>query len=530
MSDTSSLLPLGFLSPEHFLSAIVDSSDDAIISKDLNGFITTWNRGAERIFGYASAEMVGKHVSLLIPKDRQEEEPMILEQLKRGERVDHFETKRVRKDGTVVEISLTISPVRNADGQIVGASKIARDITLQKSAIEALARATEEAARQSRMKDEFLATLSHELRTPLQSILGWVQLLLAEDADPAETREGLRIIDRNAQSQQRIIEDLLDMNRILSGKVRLDVQRVELAPVLEAAMETVRPAANAKGIKMHAVLDELSKPVSGDPQRLQQIFWNILSNAIKFTPRGGRVEVILQRVNSHFEVCVSDNGIGINEEFLPHVFDRFRQADASSTRSHSGLGLGLAIVKHLTELHGGTVFAKSPGAGRGSTFAVLLPVAALKDEQSPGFRSFSKELQGTAALPLPRLDGISVLVVDDDGDSRDLIARALSKAGAVVTTAGSADECFARIDLAMPDLLVSDIGMPEKDGYTLIEEIRSRPSQRGGKIPAVALTAYTRVEDRIRALCAGFQILLPKPVDTLELVVTLATIAKQSRF
>jgi PAS domain S-box-containing protein len=528
MSDDTGSFSRGFGSPEHLLQAIVDSSDDAIVSKDLNGIVTSWNRGAERIFGYSAPEIIGKHISLLIPKERLEEEPLILEQLRRGERVDHFETQRVRKDGEIREISLTISPVRDITGQVVGASKIARDITAQKKAALAIAEANEETARQGRMKDEFLATLSHELRTPLQSILGWVQLLLAGDMDPEELKEGLHVIKRNAQSQQRIIEDLLDMNRILSGKIRIEVERVELGPILEAAMETVKPAADAKSIRMHAVLDGLPKLVHGDPQRLHQVFWNLLNNAIKFTPRAGRIEVLLQRVNSHFEVSVADSGVGITEDFLPYVFDRFRQADASSTRTHGGLGLGLAIVKHLVELHGGSVVAKSAGPGRGATFAVRLPVAALKEGEVPLGRASapSTELPNKS---LPQLAGLSVLVVEDDEDSRDLLARTLENAGATVTTACSADEGLLKFETLATDVIVSDIGMPEKNGYMFIEAIRSKPAQDGGKVPAVALTAYSRVEDRVRALCAGFQILLPKPADSSELVVTVAALAKQFR-
>lgn len=526
MSDDTGSFIKGFGSPEHLLQAIVDSSDDAIVSKDLNGIVTSWNRGAERIFGYSAAEIIGKHISLLIPKERLEEEPLILEQLRRGERVDHFETQRVRKDGEIREISLTISPVRDSMGQIVGASKIARDITAQKKAALAIAEANEQTERQGRMKDEFLATLSHELRTPLQSILGWVQLLLAGDMDEVEVREGLNVIKRNAQSQQRIIEDLLDMNRILSGKVRLEVERVELGPILEAAMETVKPAADAKNIRMHAVLDGLPKLVHGDPQRLHQVFWNLLNNAIKFTPRAGRIEILLQRVNSHFEVAVSDNGVGITEDFLPYVFDRFRQADASSTRTYGGLGLGLAIVKHLVELHGGTVVAKSAGPGRGSTFAVMLPIAALKEGEGTHGRAPAPSTE-IPHRSLPQLSGLSVLVVEDDEDSRDLLARTLKNAGATVTTACSADEALLKFGTSATDVIVSDIGMPEKDGYTFIETIRSKSAKDGGKVPAVALTAYSRVEDRVRALCAGFQILLPKPADSSELVVTVAALAKQ---
>jgi PAS domain S-box-containing protein len=326
-------LPPGFDSPEHFLSAIIDSSDDAIVTKDLNGIVTSWNKGAERIFGYVAEEMIGQPILRLIPADRKSEEAAILARLRNGERVDHFDTKRLHKEGHELDISLTISPVKNRAGEIVGASKVARDISLQKQASHILAMANEETVRQNRLKDEFLTTLSHELRTPLQSIIGWVQILQSGDLGEGELAQGLEVIGRNAKVQQHIIEDLLDMSRILSGKVRLDAQKIELGTVLEAALETVRPAAQAKGVKIHAVVNSTAASVFGDPQRLQQVFWNLLSNAIKFTPKGGRIDVLLQRVHSHLEASIADTGIGISNEFLPHVFDRFRQADASTTRT-----------------------------------------------------------------------------------------------------------------------------------------------------------------------------------------------------
>ncbi|MEO7932355.1 MAG: ATP-binding protein [Chthoniobacterales bacterium] len=510
------------------MSAIIDSSDDAIVTKNLNGIVTSWNKSAERIFGYTAAEMVGQPILKVIPEDRKGEEPAILQRLRNGERVDHFSTKRLHKDGHLLDISLTISPVKNRAGEIVGASKIARDISLQKEAERILETMNDETVRQNRQKDEFLTTLSHELRTPLQSIVGWVQILQAGDLAEGELAQGLEVIGRAAKSQQHIIEDLLDMSRILSGKVRLDVQRIELGTVLEAALETVRPSAQAKGVKLHAVIDAVASPISGDPQRLQQVFWNLLSNAIKFTPRGGRIEVLLQRVDSHIEASITDTGIGIASEFLPHVFDRFRQADASTTRSHGGLGLGLAIVKQLVELHGGSVSAKSPGSNKGATFAVVVPLAAVTEAR---FESGGRGERGGNAggRPLAALHGITVLVVDDDEDSRTMVAKTLEKAGANVTTAGSADEALKAVDEKLPHVLVSDIGMPEKNGYTLLEELRSRPADQGGKIPAAALTAYTRVEDRVQAMCAGFQILLPKPVDAAELIATVAALAKQAR-
>ncbi|HYF37658.1 MAG TPA: PAS domain S-box protein [Prosthecobacter sp.] len=514
--------PLGFLSAEHFLSAIVDSSDDAIISKNLDGIITSWNKSAERIFGYKAEEIIGKPVHILIPRERMEEEPAILARLRRGERVDHFETKRLRKDGTIVDISLTISPVKDDSGKIVGASKVARDITPQKQAAEAVSKAAEETERQSRMKDEFLAMLSHELRTPLQSISGWVQILRSGNCPPEDLVEGLEVIDRNVQAQQRIIEDLMDMNRILSGKVRLDVQPVDLAGLIHDAIATIRPSAVSKDITLRSVLDPLAKSVMGDPQRLQQILSNLLSNAIKFTPNRGKVEVFLERVNSHLQVTVSDTGIGIAAEFLPHVFERFRQADASDRRSQGGLGLGLAIARHLSELHGGRLSAKSPGLGQGSSFLLELPLPVMQvREVAP------PPAQSEGALPnSPNLEGLHILVVDDDEDSRHMLAKTLTRANATVTTARSADEALELLAARVPSVLISDIGMPGKNGHDLVAAVRALPAEDGGRLPAIALTAYTRAEDRIRAMASGFQILVSKPVDALELLFTIERLAR----
>ena len=513
--------PAAFPSAAHLLSAIVDSSDDAIVSKNLDGIVTSWNRGAERIFGYTESEMIGQPILKVIPEDRRDEEKMILQRIREGGRVDHFDTKRRRKDGTLIDISLTISPVRNDAGVIVGASKIARDITAQKKAVMTLAEANAETLRQNRMKDEFLSTLSHELRTPLQSIMGWLQLL-QEGADGEELAQGLEVISRSATALQQIIEDLLDMNRILSGKVRLEVQPLRLGEILQAAVETVCPAAQAKGITLRAVLDPLSSTVAGDAQRLQQVFWNLLTNAIKFTSRGGNVEVLLRRVHSHCEVSITDTGIGISAEFLPYVFDRFQQADASTTRTHAGLGLGLAIVKHLVELHGGTVEAVSPGVGRGTSMMVKIPLAGV------GAPAAVIADSGGRSVGKGDLHEVSVLVVDDDADSREMVCRTLRRAGASVEMASGADEALQRIATAAPDVIVSDIGMPGKNGYMFMEELRSRSEKGGGKIPAAALTAYARVEDRVRALRAGFQILLPKPVDTKELLATVSSLARQT--
>ena len=377
----------------------------------------------------------------------------------------------------------------------------------------------------SRMKDEFLATLSHELRTPLSAILGWVHLLRGPHVAPEELRRGLDTIDRNARMQTQLIEDLLDMSRITSGKVRLDVQPVQPATFIEAALETVRPAAEAKGVRLTKVLDASAGPVYGDPARLQQVVWNLLNNAIKFTSRGGRVQVVLERVNSHVELSVADTGIGIEPGLLERVFERFTQADSSTTRRYGGLGLGLAIVKHLVEQHGGTVRAQSAGRDKGATFTIHLPLAVV---QSGAVEPARRHPQAppTVAADFKHVDlsGVTVLVVDDQPDARDLMARLLGDCGARVLTAGNAVEALALVEREKPDVLLSDIGMPDVDGYELLRRVRALGEARGGRVPAIALTAFARSEDRTRALHHGFRVHLAKPVDPAELIATVGSV------
>ena len=515
------------------LAAIVESSDDAIISKNLQSIIMSWNAGAQRIFGYTAEEMIGQSIYTLIPAERRGEEDDILSKISRGEPVSHLETVRVAKDGRKISLSVTISPIRDLTGKVVGASKVARDISERKQA-EARQLETERAARAqaehaSRMKDEFLATLSHELRTPLNAILGWTQVLRGDPANTEDMEAGLATIERNSRVQTQIIEDLLDMSKIISGEVRLDVQPLDLAAAVRAAVETMQPAAYAKSIRLQAIIDPEASIISGDPNRLQQVFWNLLTNAIKFTPKEGHVEIKLARVHSHLEVSVSDSGEGIAPEFLPYVFDRFRQQDASTTRRHGGLGLGLAIVKQLVELHGGTIHVDSAGLGRGTTFRVMLPLSALRpeadlpgEERAPRTADAGEGMPHTGSLDLT---DVKVLVVDDEADARALIKRLLEDRGAVVRTAGSVAEASALLEAERPDVLVSDIGMPGEDGYTLIRRVRALSAQAGGDVPAIALTAYARSEDRLKAIMAGFQMHLAKPVEAAELLAQIASLA-----
>jgi PAS domain S-box-containing protein len=640
------------------LAQVVASSDDAIISKTLDGIITSWNRGAQSMFGYTAEEVIGQPVTLLIPPDHLDEEPAILERLRRGDRIEHYETVRRRKDGTLLDVSLSVSPMRDTKGTVVGASKIARDVTHQKRAEQAI-RASEmrfrltadsapvliwmadtskactwfnkawlefsnrtmeqelgfgwvqnilpddldsflraysehfeartafkteyrfrrhdgewrwlinnavplyegadgtfsgyigscvditefrqaatereqllvseraarsEAERLGRMKDEFLATLSHELRTPLNAILGWATLLRRVQVGSDDYLKGLETIERNARVQTQIIADLLDMSRIISGKVQLDVQPVDLQEVISAALDGVRPSADAKQLRLRATLDAKAGRIRGDASRLQQVFWNLLTNAVKFTPAAGRIDVVLERVNSHVEISVEDSGIGIKPEFLAFVFDRFRQADASITRRHGGLGLGLSIVKHLIELHGGTVRVKSPGEGHGSTFIVALPISVARTGDSGTYERPSFADVDLFSVGLPSLAGVTVLVIDDEPDARVLVSRIVEERGARAVTAQTGEEALRLLNTGSVDILVSDIGMPDYDGYKFIQHVRVHEPKPIRNIPAIALTAYARADDRQRALLAGYQMHLAKPVEPRELIAGIASL------
>lgn len=807
------------------LAAIVATSNDAIISKNLDGIIQSWNEAATRIFGYEAHEMIGKPLLVLIPPDRKGEETEILTKIRNRQRIEHYQTVRIRKDGKPIEVSVTVSPILDPSGKVIGASKIARDITrhkraerererlydmlrrmatirdlrsllqeitntatevsgaafaasfynvdddhggtsllhtvagldsgtswqphppsvlheifadrrgvriddvsldrrfaegawmpvapdggspvrsylampvvtpegkvlgglffghtspgmfdeqseavvsaiagnasialenarLQREVVDTafrfqqlantmpqlawmarpdgslywanerwheytgiaavqplepawtsviepsevervkqtwssavrngerwedtfairrhdgvyrwhLSRAmpqrdehgnitswfgtntdvteqrelmrereellvAERAARADaehvgRMKDEFLATLSHELRTPLNAILGWSHIMRRGSGDPASMSEGLAVIERNARAQSQLIEDLLDMSRIVSGKLRLDAQPVDLGTCVLRAADVLRPMLDAKQIALQMSIDPSAGPMNGDPGRLQQIIWNLLSNAAKFTPRGGRVEVSVRRADSRLELKVSDNGIGIEPHFLPHVFERFRQSDSSSTRQHSGLGLGLAIVRQLVELHGGTIEVRSDGVGKGATFIVFFPIpAALRVEYAAHPHANTTPREGMES-PVS-LEGIQVLVVDDERDSRDLISRLLADHGASVVTAADADGALAKLKEQPPDLILSDVGMPQKDGYQFIREVRSLPANKGGRTTAIALTAFARSEDRTRAMLAGYQFHMPKPIEPQELIATVARLAER---
>ncbi len=678
------------------LTALVDSSDDCIVSKDLNGIVTSWNRAAQMMFGWTAAEMIGQSIRRIIPQSRMHEEDHVLASVRRGDRVDHFETEREHKDGTLVAISLTVSPIRDATGKVIGASKIARDISesvrarrreeflsevtaalaasldyertlktladfavpeiadwcaidllndndeivrlavshvnpeklklaetvqeqhadpdspfgprsvmrarkatlipmitdemiveLAKGDAERLrivrslglvsyiiapivahdrplgtltfataesgkrynaadlrfveeiaaraalaidnAQAYQEMESANRLKDEFLATLSHELRTPLNAVMGYVRLLKAGAITPEKAHQALDVIDRNAASLAQIVEDVLDVSRIISGKTRLEVQPIDLNTLLHDALASVTPAIEAKGLRLQLLCDSQVGPVSGDADRLRQVIWNLLSNATKFTPRGGRIQLRLERINSHVEIVVSDTGVGIPESFLPHIFERFRQAEGGTTRRHGGLGLGLAIARHLTEMHGGTIEAASDGEGKGSTFRVKLPLLIVHAEPHLGLRREHPHAAAaqTPALELGDLAGIAVLAVDDDVDALRLLSDILEAAGASVITVNSAEGALVKLQSERPMVLVSDLGMPGMDGFDLIKQVRQLADPELRAIPAAALTAYARSGDRAKSMRCGFEMHLAKPIDPAELIAAVGALARR---
>jgi len=530
-------------SEERFRLLVEGVSDYAIFMLDVNGIVASWNAGAERIKGYAAHEIIGRHFSTFYPADARQSgwtEHELQVAAETGRFVD--EGWRIRKDGTSFWAGVTITALRDRQGRLIGFAKLTRDLTGQKRAealevagrereeiLEAERSARIEAQRATRIKDEFLATLSHELRTPLSSILGWTQILKhkAEAMKPADLKRGIDVIDRNARAQVRLIDDLLDLNRIMAGKVRLDLKQVSLPDIVQNVIESAELGAKAKGIGIETRLDPDTPPLSADSGRLQQIVWNLLSNAIKFTASGGRIEVVLQRTGATAVLSVADNGVGIAESFLPRVFDRFAQSDASTTRRFGGLGLGLAISKQLVELHGGTIRASSAGEGKGATFFVELPLAAaLANAEAAPTEAAPADPSRLQPQALPRLDGMHILVIDDEADGRELLRRVLSDQAATVTAVASGEEALVELRRIRPDLIVSDIGMPEMDGYQLMRTLRAREAT-GERMPAVALTAFARAEDRKRALLAGYQAHLAKPFDVAELVLVVADLARR---
>jgi PAS domain S-box-containing protein len=526
-------------SEERFRLLVEGVSEYAIFMLDPNGRVSTWNSGAERIKGYTADDIIGQHFSIFYPEDARESRWPDHELQVAAETGKFIDTGwRLRKDGTTFWANVTITALRDEKGLLLGFAKLTRDLTQAKrvEAIESANQQREElldaernarmtAQRATRLKDEFLATLSHELRTPLSAILGWTQILLRAESSkgPDEQKRAIEVIDRNARAQVKLIDDLLDLSRIMTGKLRLDLHQVSFASVIEAAVDSAKPSADVKGIRLKAILGSSSQDiVSADSARLQQVVWNLLTNAIKFTPKGGQVQVLLQRVNSHLELSVSDTGIGIPANYLPHVFDRFSQKDSSTTRAFGGLGLGLAICRQLVELHGGVIRVASQGEGKGATFSVQLPLSIVQLGDQSASRIHPTAETSPGEMPsLPRLEGVHIFVVDDEPDARDLLRTVLEDQGAKVTSFTSAEDALAALKTTKPTVLVCDIGMPKTDGYQLIRSLRATES-RSERIPALALTAFARAEDRKRSLVAGYQAHLAKPFDVGELILVVA--------
>jgi PAS domain S-box-containing protein len=517
-------------SEERFAKAFQASPDALIITRIADGLILEVNDSFVSLAGYERDEMIGKKTVglglFLDPTDR----ARMLAVLREKGFVRDFELAMKRKSGEARWILFSAQPL-DLRGEHCWLT-IGRDITDEKQVEQERERlllqekaAREEAEAASRMKDEFLATISHELRTPLTSILGWATMLTTGLLSESQTHHALEVIEQSAKSQARLVDDILDTSRIITGRLKLDAHPVDIEQVLQAAVDVVRPAADAKGIALRTVIDDHGNLVFGDTNRLQQVIWNLLFNSVKFTEEGGSIEARLSRSGNHVEISVTDTGIGIEPEFLPHVFDRFRQADSTPTRRYGGMGLGLAIVRHVVEMHGGSVDAFSEGKGLGSTFKVRFPVASTallpQSKRLAAESAASPTVQPRSRLS-QKLSGVRVLVVEDDRDTLEMLSFILDKSGAEVITAASARDAIQALDRWRPDALVSDLAMPEQDGYELIGQVRSRSPERGGNTPAVALSAYTRAEERTRALAAGFQMHLAKPVDPDKLVAVVA--------
>jgi PAS domain S-box-containing protein len=504
------------------MAAIVESSDDAIISKDINGIIQSWNRGAELLFGYRADEVVGRSIAILIPAERLDEEPGILERIRKGESVDHYETVRRRKDGTLIDISLTVSPMRDAEGKIIGASKIARDVTEQKRAEIELKRAHDELVAAARAKDDFLAMLSHELRTPLNPVL-----LIASDAVhnrdlPPQTRMDFATIQKNVELEARLIDDLLDLTRIARGKIILEKNFLDVHHVLADAIATVREEMTRKKIALELKLNAVRHTAFADAARLQQIFTNLLRNAVKFTPEDGQITVASEASDDRIIVEITDTGIGMLPGEIVHIFTAFSQGNQlenHSARRFGGLGLGLAISQKLAEFHSGKIHAASPGQGQGSTFAVEFPLA--QGEADSGKIPVRRPANPAPEAPVQK-NGLRILLVEDHAPTRAALTHLLMRRRYQVVTAESVAEARAAAGAQSFNLLISDIGLPDGNGYDLMAELREKFD-----MPGIALTGYGMEQDIARSRNAGFTAHLTKPVRIELLDNALAAIVNQ---
>ena len=529
-----------------------DLSAQGIFLTDGELTIQWWNHWLEARSGRTAAEMIGRNLLDAYPDLVERGLSKYYEDALKGQirllsqRLHHYLLPMTPQGDetsfTLMQQSARIAPLVE-DDRVIGTITVIDDVTERISRENQLMRllSREQAARRdaemaNRAKDQFLATVSHELRTPLNAISGWIQILLKKDVDRQFLAHALEVVDRNVKTQTKIIEDILDVSRIITGKLSLSVTKVNLVGVVEAALDAVLLAAEAKGIRLERALDPDAGPVSGDPVRLQQVVWNLVSNAIKFTPKGGVVNVRLVRVDSQAEITVSDTGEGISSEFLPHVFERFLQADSTSTRQHSGLGLGLAIVRHLVEMHGGTVSAASDGEGRGATFTLRLPLTAVRvtgdllpqsNDHPPANSVEPVFISRSNAGGDLKLRGLRVLIVDDEADARELLEVILLQFGAEIKVATSARQALEMLEDWKPDAMVSDVGMPDEDGYSLIQQVRMLEPERGGLTPAIALTGYGGPDDRLQLLAAGYQVHLSKPVELMQLVDSIANLTSR---
>ncbi len=527
---------------EAWLKTVMSSIGDAVITTDLQERVTLINPVAQEMLGWSETEAEGRPLTevfrIINDQTRQQSESPVLKVLKEGSSAQLASNALlVTRDERETPVDGSAAPIKDERGNVIGVVLTFRDVAERKRierarerllVYEQEARREAEVARRraeeaSRAKDEFLATVSHELRTPLNHMLGWVTMLRSGKLQSEKMQKAFDTIERNVRAQGRLIDDLLDVSRIISGKLLIEPSRIEIAKVVEAAAESIGPSAEDKGINFKTTLAPEAGMVLGDPDRLQQAVWNLLSNAVKFTPERGNIELRLTRVNSQIEIAVIDDGQGISPDFLPHVFDRFRQQDATTARQHGGLGLGLAIVRHLAELHGGSVRVESEGEGRGATFTITLPVAAA--HAPPPGKARGSSIISESYTKLPSLDGVRILLVDDLAEARELITFALVNKGAEVRTADSATEGLSVLGEWRPDVILSDIAMPSEDGYSFIRKVRKLSEAKGGKIPAAALTAYVGSKERLKSIEAGYQAYITKPVEWSELVMIVASLA-----
>jgi PAS domain S-box-containing protein len=526
-------------SKERIRLLIEGVEDYAILMLDSQGRVISWNSGAERITSYKEHEILGSdHSVFFTPEEIKMGKPRhSLEVATAAGRCEE-DGWRVRNDGSRYWASVITTALWDEAGRLRGFATVTHDITQRKEAEEERERllrqekaAREEAESAGRLKDEFLATISHELRTPLTSILGWARLFCSGQVPDYQVRQAMDVIAKNAQAQAQLIDDILDTSRIITGRLQLEVQPVEIERIFHAVVEVVRPSAELKGVDLNMVIDARREVVLGDAGRLRQAIWNLLSNAVKFSNEGGRVEARLARAGNQVEITVSDTGVGIDPQFMPHVFERFRQADGAHTRGHGGLGLGLATTRHIVEMHGGDVSASSPGKGQGATFKIRLPmISTAPPPRTPSAERQRQVLDGPrergrkATEGRQRLDGLRILIVEDNPDTLEMLRFIFDESGAEVIAAASAAEALDALERHSPDVLVSDIAMPGQDGYELIRQVRERGPEHGGRIPAIAVTAYASAEDRVRALSSGFQMHMAKPINPDEMIAVVASL------